>query len=98
MTKSLDDQIEHLKHQRAAIDLRLSRLSARKSSAERKADTRRKIIAGALALTHAEKNPQWGSVLLGLIEEYTVKAADRALFNLPPKPAPDEADRKEGDG
>jgi len=95
MTRSRDEQIHSLQQRRAEIELKLQRLRADKLASERKADTRRKIIAGALALTHAKVDPSWGQTLLNLIDEYTTKAADRALFDLPPLPA--EPDAKGGD-
>lgn len=51
----------------------------------RKRDTRRKIIAGALALE--EKDRGFRGKLLALIDEYVTADRDRALFGLGPLPA-----------
>lgn len=55
---------------------------------KRKDDTRRKIIAGALILEHAEKNKtsDIAKKLNALIEEYVVKPNERSLFGLAPLP------------
>jgi len=55
------------------------------------AATRRKIIAGALALEHAEKNPggEFSRTILGLIQRYVTTDRDRALFDLDPLPPED---------
>ena len=53
---------------------------------ERRIDTRRKIIAGALALEHFERNAgsEWGKTYFRLLDEY-VLPKDRALFEFLPK-------------
>jgi hypothetical protein len=55
----------------------------RKQQSERKADTRRKIIAGALALEHLGKNKDsaFTRVLWPLFDEYITRPQDRALMN-----------------
>ena len=59
---------------------------ARERKLERKRDTRRKIIAGALALNHMDKNRDsgFGQKMAALINEYVTKPAERALFGLAP--------------
>lgn len=52
----------------------------------RKRDTRRKIIAGALALE--EKDRVFRGKLLALIDEYVTADRDRELFGLAPLPEP----------
>ena len=52
----------------------------------RKLDTRRKIIAGALALEHMLFDGRYGQVFRALIDEYVTRDQDRALFDLPPLP------------
>jgi len=52
----------------------------------RKLDTRRKIIAGALALEHAKKDEAFRAQLHALLDEYVVRAVERELFGLPPLP------------
>ena len=54
---------------------------------ERKLDTRRKIIAGALALEHAKLDPEFGKALWAVLDSYVTKAPERLLFGLPALPA-----------
>ena len=56
--KSTADRLKTLRERREQLDAQLRALEARNKQAERKADTRRKVIAGALALEHYEKNPE----------------------------------------
>ena len=83
-------------------DIRLAR--AHEKDQARRDDARRKIITGALALEHFEKNPgsEFSKVLFGLLDEYT-RPDDRMLFAFlpvrearsPPLPAPDIPDAAE---
>lgn len=80
--KGIEQQIQQLLEQKKAAE-------AQQREAERKADTRRKILIGALALEHWEKNreSEFGKVLHRLADEYVTRPHDRALFpELPPLP------------
>jgi hypothetical protein len=84
------DKLDALRKQREQIDAQLRDLEARQKEADRKADTRRKVIAGALAIEHMEKNggSEFGKVMARLLDEYVTRSSDRALFpNLGDKPA-----------
>jgi hypothetical protein len=73
-------------------DLRLAR--ANQKDQARRDDARRKIIAGALALEHREKNPdsEFGKRLFKLLDEYA-RPEDRRLFEfLPVRDAPPQTD------
>jgi hypothetical protein len=52
---------------------------------QRKDDTRRKIIAGAIALEYAQHDPDFAAALAGLLNEKVTKPADRALFDFLPE-------------
>ncbi len=86
------DRLQILRDKRDQIDAQVKALEAKTKEAERKADTRRKVIAGALALEHYEKNrdSEFGRILFRLLDEYVVRPHDRALF--PDLPSPDSGD------
>lgn len=73
--KAIDQQIQQLLAQKKALE-------AQQRDAERKADTRRKILVGALALEHWEKNRDsaFAKQLHRLVDEYVTRPHDRALF------------------
>ncbi|MBV9066259.1 MAG: hypothetical protein JO004_10920 [Methylobacteriaceae bacterium] len=76
-----------LKRQREIAD-DLKALDAKDREQARKDDTQRKIIAGALALEHLDKNPDspFAKTLTGLLNEYA-KPDKRHLFPfLPAEP------------
>jgi hypothetical protein len=77
----------------------LKRAKSAQEDEARRLDARRKIIAGALALEHLEKNPgsEFGKTLFALLDEYT-RPAERVLFEFlpvrvaPPAPSQDNTD------
>ena len=78
------------------IDAQLKDISAREKAAERKRDTRRKIIMGGLAGFHMEKNPRssFAKKLASLIDEYVIGDKERALFDLEPLPKTEAETRR----
>ena len=80
--KSTTDRLELLRRKREQLDAQMKALEARTKQAERKADTRRKVIAGALALEHFEANrdSEFGHIMFRLLDEYVVRPHDRMLF------------------
>ena len=91
------ERIQKLEQQAAKIDRELRKARNAEKKQERAIDARRKIIAGALALEHMEKNPgsDFGKTLFRLLDEYT-RPHERHLFAfLPardaPAPAPETA-------
>jgi len=85
MTQS---RIKKLEAKRAQIDAQLQDAKARERVQKRKDDTRCKIIAGALALEHAERNSdsEFTRTMMRLINEGVKSDKDRALFDLEPLP------------
>lgn len=75
---------QKLEAKRLKLAEQIRRIDARETQRKRKDDTRRKIIAGSLALSHAEKDEEFRRVLYGLIIRYAQKPQDRALFGLEP--------------
>ena len=80
----------------AQIDAQLKDISAREKEAERKRDTRRKIIMGGLAGFHMEKNPRssFTKKLASLIDEYVIGDKERRLFDLDPLPITEAETRR----
>jgi hypothetical protein len=77
------DKMTALRKRQEEIAAQLKLLEARDKEQARKDDSRRKIIAGALALEHAEKNPDsdFGRQMFRLLEDH-VPARSRPLFPL----------------
>ena len=78
------DRREKLLEKKRALEAQIKAIDARERDRNRKLDTRRKIIAGALALEHAEGDEEFGQKLYRLINRYVTKPHERELFGLPP--------------
>lgn len=81
----LDEKIAQLERQLREKELRLTRLRKQRRERDRKADTRRKIIAGALVLSHCEHDVDFHKQLYWLLDQFVDRPQDRALFGLPPR-------------
>lgn len=95
--KTLEERLTAAKAReaKAAETLRLRKVKLQKYEAQqrtltRRLDTRKKIIAGALALEHMQFDGRYGQAFRALIDEYVTRDQDRALFDLPPLPDDDQ--------
>lgn len=79
-----------LMEQRAALDEQLRNIDKAEREQARKDETRRKIVAGAIALEHLEKNPNDPAAqkIKALLNEF-VETRDRALFPFLPSNGPE---------
>lgn len=86
--RNTTDRLDVLRKRRDQLDAQLRALEARQKEANRKADTRRKVIAGALAMEHFEANrdSEFARVLFRLLDEYVIRPHDRVLFPFLPDP------------
>ena len=73
--KMLDDEIKKMEKQKEAAQRK----------ADRTADTRRKILIGALELKKAERSPEYKAALYQELDSYLVEERERELFGLPPR-------------
>ena len=86
-------RLDQLLKQKFQLEARIKSETAKVRTQQRKDDTRRKIIAGAIALQNFETKPdsEFAHELLSLLDRYVVKPKERELFGLPPLP-PQEGD------
>ena len=75
------DKKAALEQKRKQIEAQLKNLSAREKAETRKNDTRRKVVAGAIALEHLEKHASgsWAAEFRELLAKYVDDRA-RPLF------------------
>jgi hypothetical protein len=82
----LDDRIEALEAKLKQLKVRQQRIEARAkalaSRQERRADTRRKILVGAVVLAKIDQGVFEASVLRGWLDGALTRPDDRALFGL----------------
>ena len=80
----LKEQIDKLLDDRKRLDAKLSALKGKEREAERKRETRRKILAGSYLLDQIEREAYSEAQFLADLDAYLTRDRDRALFGLPP--------------
>jgi large subunit ribosomal protein L7/L12 len=88
-----DDRLEKLKARKQVIEDQIKQIENRKNAEKRKTENRRKFLAGAFALSEAEKSEDYKKALYQGLGRFLTRKEDRALFNLPP--LPDKNDDKQ---
>ena len=80
-----EERIEALKTKQKKIAAQMANLRAKQRTDERKRDTRRKILVGAVVLNQAETNDSARTKLWKLLDKSLEKDRDRELFGLQPQ-------------
>ena len=87
----LDDKISDLETKLKQAKAKRQQIEARQRAAEserkRTTDTRKKILVGAAVLNKVETDPGFLPRLTTMLDSFLTRPDDRALFDLPPKPA-----------
>ena len=78
--KSLDYKIAELTKRKQQLDAQRLLLLASKKTADRKLDTRRKIIVGAAVLAHAELDPHFSAMLREILSVAVQRDIDRRVI------------------
>ena len=88
MPRSTEAQLEALKKRKSQLAAKISSLNARQQKEAKRLDTRRKVVAGAIALEHCEHDPNFKELLGSLLNRFLTRPVDRELFielfNFPP--------------
>jgi prefoldin subunit 5 len=79
--ETLQEKLKQLKTRQLAIENRKKAISSKR---ERKQDTRRKILVGAIVMAKVEQKVLDEKLLRGWLNEALTRPDDRALFELPP--------------
>lgn len=80
---TLEDRLKQLKAKQHQVETRRRTLESRKN---RKEDTRRKILVGAIVLAKVDRGEFSDSKLRQWLSESLTRPDDRQLFELPPRP------------
>lgn len=83
--KTTEEKIAELEKKQAQLKARLSREKAALKTKQRKEDTRRKIVVGAIVLEHATRDARFADFLETLLNKAVQREADRTLLGLPEK-------------
>ena len=77
-------KLDQLLKQQEQLKARIQKERAKQKKSDRKADTRRKILVGSLALSHMEKDSEFKSFIERILDEKLTRDMDRKLFGLQP--------------
>ena len=80
-----EDRIRNLEEQRSRINAEIQRVRSRESQEERKRETRRKILVGAMVLDRVARGDLSEKLFKADMDRFLERDQDRALFDLPPK-------------
>lgn len=78
--KTPQQKLAELEVKQNQLKARISKEKAKISQHQRKQDTRRKIVAGAIALEHMEHDENFRHIMQGLLTRH-LKESDKALFD-----------------
>lgn len=89
MAKNQQEKLAELEQKMAALKAKADAIKARQKAADRKLDTRRKIILGSMLIESASKDELAAKGLQSMIASLT-RQADKKAFEgwTPPKPKP----------
>ena len=80
VAKTAAEKLAELEKQAAAIKARMQAIKSREQGAERKADTRRKIIVGGLLIAEAMGKPEAAAKLVRLIDAKVTRDVDKTAL------------------
>lgn len=80
-----NEQLEKLEQKKREIERKISEIRAKQSAEERKRETRKKVLIGAMILQQVNEGKYDKAHLTALLDDFLVRDVDRALFGLEPK-------------
>lgn len=83
-----EEKLEKLKKKQEQIRAQFQKVAAQKKAVDRKADTRRKVLAGAVVLKACEDDAGLKKQLWDLLDKNLVLNKDRVVFGFPARPEP----------
>lgn len=85
MAKKSGEKLAELLEKQKQLQAQIQMLKAKETEAERKKDTRRKIVIGGAVLAKVRRGDWPYQQLVDLVDDVLTSDRDRALFDLPPK-------------
>ena len=78
--KTPEETLAALQQKKQQVDAQIKATAARVRTAERKKDTRRKVILGGAVLAHMAHDATFKTAIVKLISEQVKRPEDRELF------------------
>ena len=83
---SYQEQKQRLMEKQARLKAQFQKVAGREKADERKADTRKKILAGAVVLKACETDTELKEKVWSLMEQNMTMNRDRGVFGFPLRP------------
>jgi hypothetical protein len=87
-------KLKQLMEKRNAVNARIRQEQNKLAADKRKADTRRKVLAGAAVLEWAARDTDFSIRLTEELKRFLIRDADRAVFGFPPVEKPKNAGKE----
>lgn len=81
MASKIDDQLQTVKKQIAALKAREQALTAKQNTEARKLDTRRKILIGAIVMNHCKQDAKFAALVQTVVKANLLKEKDKDVLN-----------------
>ena len=78
--KTEEEKLEQLQARKKKLEAQIQKKNSAIKLKQRKQDTRRKIIVGALALEHMQHDADFNKTVKRLIDENVTREEDKKLF------------------
>ncbi|GFE72117.1 hypothetical protein [Chroococcus sp. FPU101] len=94
----MNKRLEQLLKKKEELNAQIQQLKAQQASSERKKDTRRKVLLGALVMQAMKSDETYKKSVMKQLDEFLTREGDRLLFDLPPLasyPSPDESGKNQ---
>ena len=79
---TMNSKLEQLKKKQEQLRLHIQKEEQKLKTKNRKDDTRRKILVGAMVLDRMDKNDEYKQEILSILDSYLKNEKDRSLFHL----------------
>jgi large subunit ribosomal protein L7/L12 len=94
----MNKRLEQLLKKQEELKAQIQKIKAVEASSERKKDTRRKVLLGALVMKRMMSDEAYSKSVMKQLDEFLTRDSDRVLFGLLPKAgetSPDEAGKNQ---
>jgi septal ring factor EnvC (AmiA/AmiB activator) len=83
---SRDEKLKKLEERQSQLKSQIQKLRTKEATEDRKRDTRRKVVLGAVLMEMVKSGEWTDDKLRGLLDRKLTRPRDRELFDLAPEP------------
>jgi aspartokinase len=80
--KQMSDRLQKLKEQQEQLNAKIKRIEQKEKEQQRKVDTRKKILIGAMVLDKMSKSEKVNAKVISELSVYLTSERDKKLFDI----------------